>query len=117
MQKQDNLSRAKRQVENIKGFYIHLAVFVPVIALLFVINAATGPEWWAQWPFLGWGAGILGHAFAVFGGSPGIVARWEQQKIDAVKRSLDAKEPVAGEMPKPVVTAATELPPVDRPAS
>ena len=115
MQKQDSLSRAKRQVEAIKGFYIHLAVFVPVIAVLFIINAAaTGPEWWVQWPFLGWGVGIIGHALTVFGSSPGIVARWEQRKIEALKRNLDATEPVVGEVPKPLVTATTELPIVDR---
>lgn len=117
MHKQDSLSRAKRQVEAMKGFYIHLAVFVPVIALLFVINAvAKTPEWWVQWPFFGWGAGILGHAFAVFSHSPGLFARWEQRKIETLKSKLDAAETPVGEVPKPLVAATAEIVPIDRTA-
>ena len=115
MQKQDSLSRAKRQVEAIKGFYIHLYSCRSSPCC----SSSTPPpqgQNGVQWPFLGWGVGILGHALTVFGSSPGIVARWEQRKIEALKRSLDASEPVVGEVPKPLVTATTELPIVDRTA-
>ena len=115
MTEAQKIARAERRVRAMTGFYIHLAVFVGVMALLFVLNM-TDTEWWVQWPFLGWGVGILGHALTVFGSSPGIVARWEQRKIEALKRSLDASEPVVGEVPKPLVTATTELPIVDRTA-
>lgn len=83
---------AERQLAAIKGFYIHLAVFVLVMAILVAINFATGPAWWVQWPFLGWGIGVLGHAFAVFGRSPAALARWEQRKIDDLKRRLEQEE-------------------------
>lgn len=86
-----NLALAKRQVAAIKAFYIHLAVFVTVIGLLLAIDATTGPDWWVQWPFLGWGVGILAHAFAVFGQSPGVIANWEARKVEAVKRRLDER--------------------------
>lgn len=46
-----------------RGFYIHLIVFVAVMALLTVINALTPGPWWVQWAFIGWGLGILGHAY------------------------------------------------------
>ena len=48
--------RARRRVAAIKGFYIHLFVFVLVVAGLVVINWLTGGPWWA----LGVFAGILG---------------------------------------------------------
>ena len=86
-----NLALANRQVTAIKGFYIHLAVFVLVMGLLLTIDATTGPSWWVQWPFLGWGAGLLAHAFVVFGQPPGAIANWEGRKIEVVKRSLDER--------------------------
>ena len=75
------LAHAKRQVDALKGFYIHLTVFVLVIAGLFVINAATGGSWWVQWAFLGWGIGVAAHALGVFGRAPRAVADWEERKV------------------------------------
>ena len=50
-----------------KGFAIHLAVYVLVNALLVGINLATTPDrLWFAWPLLGWGIGLLAHAFAAF---------------------------------------------------
>jgi hypothetical protein len=74
------LERAKKQVAAIKGFYIHLGVFVLVIAGLLAINAADGGPWWVQWVFLGWGIGVVAHALAVFGRAPRAVADWEERK-------------------------------------
>jgi hypothetical protein len=48
------------------GFYIHLAAFVAVMALLLVINALHGGPWWVRWPLLGWGTGLLAHGIATF---------------------------------------------------
>ena len=92
MNEQEKLTIAKRQLAAIKGFYVHLAVFVLVIAVLFVANATMGSRWWVQWPFLGWGIAVLGHAFAVFGRSPRRVTLWEQRKFDELKRRLDEAE-------------------------
>ena len=100
MNENANLALAKRQVAAIKAFYIHLAVFVLVMGLLFTIDATTGPEWWAQWPFLGWGAGLLAHAFIVFGHSPGMIANWEAKKVEAVKRRLDERASTSVKGPK-----------------
>lgn len=77
----ERLERARQRVEALKGFYIHLAIFLAVIALLFVINASTGGVWWVQWVVLGWGIGVLAHAFAVYGNAPKFISRWEERKI------------------------------------
>jgi hypothetical protein len=90
-----NLALARRQVAVIKGFYVHLVVFVLVMGVLLAIDTMTGPDWWVQWPLLGWGAGLLAHAFVVFGHSPGFIANWETNKIADVKRRLDERETIS----------------------
>jgi hypothetical protein len=53
--------RAKR------AFWIHLAVYVAVNALLILIWAmTTGEYFWPVWPLLGWGIGVAAHAASVF---------------------------------------------------
>ena len=50
-----------------RGFAVHLFAYVAVIALLFVVNLTATPErWWFYWVALGWGAGVLAHAWCVF---------------------------------------------------
>jgi hypothetical protein len=49
------------------GFRIHAIVFVPTIALLFVINLLTGGPLWALWSLLGWGVGLLAHWWFALG--------------------------------------------------
>jgi hypothetical protein len=65
----------------VKGFYIHLLVFLLVVAGLVVINWLTGGPWWALGVFLIWGLGVLAHGLAIMGRRPGIIARWEERKI------------------------------------
>lgn len=49
------------------GFYIHLAAYVVVNALLVGVNLLTTPgRLWFFWPLLGWGTGLLAHALAAF---------------------------------------------------
>lgn len=74
-------AEAKRQVAALKGFYIHLFVFVCVMLGLLGINMATKSEWWVQWPLLGWGLGIVGHAISVFMPNHHVGRDWEERKI------------------------------------
>jgi hypothetical protein len=73
---------AKERVEEVKGFYIHLAIYVTVNLGLFIINAVQGDAWWFYWATIGWGIGVLSHAVAVFFGSGNWVKRWEARKIE-----------------------------------
>ena len=73
--------RAKHRVAALKGFYTHLSVFVLVMSLLLVINLSTYGHWWVQWVLLGWGIGILAHAFSVFGPASWLGPEWEERKI------------------------------------
>jgi len=74
---------AFNQVRKLKDFYIHLAQYVLVIALLTVINALTTPNrWWVQWVVMGWGIGVFFHwlqiseRFGLFG------SKWEKEQVE-----------------------------------
>ncbi len=77
----ERLAEVRRRVAAIKGFYIHLIVFVAVIVSLALLNAASGDPWWVQWVLLGWGIGVLAHALAVFGRGSKLVSEWGKRKI------------------------------------
>lgn len=73
--------RAKAHVAALKGFYIHLIVFISVIVGLGALDYARGGSWWVQWPLIGWGVGIVGHAFLVFSPHAVSTESWEERKI------------------------------------
>ena len=77
------LAEARRRLAALKGFYIHLSVFVLVLAGLLIINSLTGGPWWAVWVFLGWGLGVLAHALALWARGSRPVAAWEERKLAA----------------------------------
>ncbi len=59
---------AKKRVEEKKGFYIHLTVYIVVnIGLVLLWASATGRGYpWFVWSLGGWGTGILFHYLSVF---------------------------------------------------
>lgn len=82
MSEEANLMVAKLRVEEIKAFYVHGGIFVGVNAMLFIINWVTRDEgWWAQWALLGWGIGLVIHAFSVFGPRSQAMMAWEKRKL------------------------------------
>ena len=80
------LARARRRVAALKGFYIHLSVFVLVMAGLAVINLLTGPPWWMLWALFGWGIGVLAHGLAVSARTSRAIADWEERKTQQFMR-------------------------------
>jgi hypothetical protein len=46
-----------------RGLKIHVCIFVGVMILLAAFDWWTAEPYWAHWVFLGWGAGVLGHAY------------------------------------------------------
>ncbi|MBP1841584.1 2TM domain-containing protein [Formosa algae] len=78
---QDAYNRAKKRVEEIKGFYGNLLSYCVVIPFLIFINYQT--FWGHQWfwyPMLGWGMGLVFHGFSVFGYGKS----WEERKIEEI---------------------------------
>ncbi len=63
----DNEKPADKSTKKRYVFYIHLAKFIVVVPVLFVVNYTNTPEYiWAWWVLLGWGIGITMHAMKVF---------------------------------------------------
>ena len=83
MNTEDKYQKARRRVEEIRGFYIHLVVYVLVNAFLFLLNITMSPDvLWFYWPLLGWGIAIVVHAISVFGGfDRPFGADWEAKKV------------------------------------
>ncbi|OPY40387.1 MAG: hypothetical protein A4E42_02147 [Methanoregulaceae archaeon PtaU1.Bin222] len=78
----DTRERAKRRVEELKGFYSHLAVFLVINGILILINIVTSPgSWWFYWVTIFWGIGLAFHASSVFGGRRLFSREWEEKKI------------------------------------
>jgi hypothetical protein len=77
--------KAKNRVKEIRGFYVHLGVYVLVNSLLFLIDITTSPDTlWFYWPLFGWGIGIVMHVVYVFGFGHWFGQDWEEKKIKEI---------------------------------
>ena len=82
MDDQDRYHRARQRVHHIKGFYIHLIVYVLVNSGLLLLDLLISPgTFWFYWPLLGWGIGLAAHAMAVFGAGRWFGPEWEEREI------------------------------------
>ncbi len=82
--------RAKEKVEKLKGFYIHLTIYLIFVPFFIFLNVRSTSFPWALFPIGGWGLGVLGHATEVFGWNPFFGKNWEERKL---KEFLDEDEP------------------------
>ncbi|OOG65807.1 2TM domain-containing protein [Flavobacterium sp. A45] len=74
--------RARKRMEEIKGFYMNLRSFIMVNFLLIAINLITSPHHlWFYWPLLWWGIGLVYHGIKVFNYMPFFSKDWEERKI------------------------------------
>ncbi|MFC4739709.1 2TM domain-containing protein [Flavobacterium ponti] len=69
--------RAKKRVEQLKGFYGNLISYCCVIPILIIINLSTTSFQWFWFPMLGWGMGLTFHGLETFGYGK----NWEEKKI------------------------------------
>jgi len=82
---EEKYQEVKKRVEEIRGFYSHLMVYVLVNIMLFIINLLISPgAFWFYWPLLGWGIGVLVHAVGVFGLFGFLGQEWEERKIKEI---------------------------------
>jgi len=73
--------RAKKKVEELKGFYGSLVAYSIIMPIIVFINYKT--SWHFQWfwfPVFGWGMGIIIQAFITFGYG----GDWEARKIKEI---------------------------------
>lgn len=92
MNKTDKLLRAKKQVDELKGFYIHLLVYILVnifITTVTVVARVNGGESFVDAFFsfasfstaIFWGIGLGFHAAKVYNFSPLFSKDWEERQI------------------------------------
>lgn len=84
--KEDNKYKSARErVEEIKAFYVHLFIYIIVNVGLILVNVLTSPySLWFYWPLMGWGIGLVAHAFSVFGIRGMFGKEWEERKIKEI---------------------------------
>lgn len=74
---------AMSYVEDLRGFYYHIASYLVVIGGLFVINYLSNPDYiWAWWAALGWGLGLISHAINLFQPFKLFGPQWERRQIE-----------------------------------
>ncbi len=84
--------RAKKRVEDLKGFYGNLISYCVIVPMLIFINLRFSPQFqWFWFSACGWGFGLLMHAFKVFGYGKD----WEERKIKEIMKK--APQPPKGE--------------------
>jgi hypothetical protein len=81
--------KAKKRVEELKGFYGNLMSYCIVIPFLVVINLMYSPQFqWFWFSAVGWGFGVTMHALKVFGYS----SNWEERKIKEILSKENSKQ-------------------------
>lgn len=79
--------RAKQKVAAIKEFYSSLLSYIIVIPILYYIWHRYTPFTiqWFWFPLVGWGIGLIFHAFNAFG-NPIFGIDWEERKIKEIMK-------------------------------
>ncbi len=80
--------RARKHVEELKGFYYSLLSYFLVIPFLIFIWYKFTPNTiqWFWFPMIGWGIGNIFHAYRVFVDNGALGGNWEKRKIEEFMR-------------------------------
>lgn len=84
----DDYVRARKHVEELKGFYYSLISYVVVIPFLIFIWYRFTPHTiqWFWFPMFGWGIGLAIQGFRVFVNDAAFGRNWEKRKIEKYMR-------------------------------
>ncbi len=90
MSEQEIYEAARKRVEEKKGFYVHLVVYIIVNAILVAIWAANdsgnGGVPWFIYPLGGWGIGLIFHLLSVFVFNNN--TNWERRQVEKEAEKL-----------------------------
>ena len=85
--------RAKARVEALKGFFVHLSIYLVVNLFLLTLNLLTTPDrLWFYWPLLGWGIGLTIHGIVVFALDKFFGPEWEEREIQKRLQASDGTD-------------------------
>ncbi|MDD1774708.1 MAG: 2TM domain-containing protein [Methanobacterium sp.] len=89
----ESYHRAKKRVDELKGFYGHLMAFIVVNVFLAVVNFLTTPGFpWFLFITFFWGIGLISHALTVFSKRGLFSKEWEERKIKQYMDEEKGKE-------------------------
>jgi RsiW-degrading membrane proteinase PrsW (M82 family) len=78
----ENYERAKKRVNQLKGFYTSLIVYIVVIIFLAVVNYLTSPgAWWFLIVAFIWGIFIVAQGISIYRKRGLFSKEWEDKKI------------------------------------
>ena len=79
----EQYEKARKRVQELKGFYSNLITYIVINVGLMIINLVTSPgSLWFYWVSIFWGIAVVIHAVKIFilkGKFLG--AEWEERKI------------------------------------
>ncbi|MEN6593107.1 MAG: 2TM domain-containing protein [Methanobacterium sp.] len=79
---EENYEKAKKRVEELKGFYRHLISYVIIVTFLALVNFLTYPEfWWFLFVAFFWGIALIAHGLSTFTKGRLFSKDWEERKI------------------------------------
>lgn len=95
---QDRYTAAQRRVKDIKGFYIHLVVYILVNLVLLFMNIENERFFDSllnlsnYYTALFWGIGLAAHWASVFGPNFILGKKWEEKKIkELMEQEMEEK--------------------------
>jgi len=74
-------ARAKAHIESLKGFYIHITIYLIMVPVFIFLNLRSSDFPWALFPIFGWGLGVASHAMDTFDYNPFLGKNWEEKKM------------------------------------
>jgi hypothetical protein len=79
------VSRARARARSVRGFYVHVGVYLIVNVSVFIANAVmvmvnSGQNWFFQWLLLAWGIAVVINAFVVYT-DRFLGPEWEERKV------------------------------------
>ncbi|MBV7267892.1 histidine kinase [Winogradskyella luteola] len=89
----DDYVRARKRVEELKGFYYSLISYCLVIPFLIYIwyQFSRHTIQWFWFPMLGWGISLIFQAYRVYVDNGALGAKWEERKIEEYMRKEDER--------------------------
>lgn len=63
---EEEMQKATEEVRDRMGFYGNLIAYVVVCSIFVIINLNNEGPFWAIWPIIGWGTGVIFHGLGTF---------------------------------------------------
>ncbi|OUR93435.1 hypothetical protein A9Q87_05365 [Flavobacteriales bacterium 34_180_T64] len=85
--KEEAYIRARKKLDNLKGFYWHLASYIVVNIFLIVLIGVNTGNFWHFGTFataIFWGIGLLFHFLGIYGPDFFFGKNWEERKIKEI---------------------------------